>query len=69
MLVTIPQLHYIDLASYYLLPGFKVLTEPERNASVHSVLQHCTQDQLRFFHSLIATMIKQEEPKPLPGKR
>ncbi|KAJ3502760.1 hypothetical protein NLJ89_g8738 [Agrocybe chaxingu] len=45
---------------------FTVLTEPERNASIHSLLQHSTQDQLRFFVSLIQSMITPEEPKAAP---
>ncbi|KAF9528506.1 hypothetical protein CPB83DRAFT_854283 [Crepidotus variabilis] len=45
---------------------FKVLNEPERNAAINSLVQHSTQDQLRFFQSLISSMIKPEEPKATP---
>jgi len=45
---------------------FKVLNEHEKNASVHAFLQHSTQDQLRFFQSIITTMITPEVPKATP---
>ncbi|KXN90126.1 Protein VTS1 [Leucoagaricus sp. SymC.cos] len=40
---------------------FKVLSEPERTASVHTLLQHSTQDQIRFFMAVLQQMIKPEE--------
>jgi hypothetical protein len=45
---------------------FRVLTEPEKNSSVHSLLKHCSQDQLRFLQSIITSMIKPEEIKVTP---
>jgi hypothetical protein len=45
---------------------FRVLTEPERNSSIHSLLKHCSQDQLRFLQSIISSMIKPEETKVTP---
>jgi hypothetical protein len=45
---------------------FRVLSEPEKNASVHSLLKHCSQDQLRFLQSIITSMIKPEEAKVTP---
>jgi hypothetical protein len=45
---------------------FQVLDEPEKNASVHSFLKHCSQDQLRFLQSVISSMIKPEESKVTP---
>jgi hypothetical protein len=45
---------------------FRVLSEPEKNASVHSFLKQCSQDQLRFLQSIISSMIKPEEAKVTP---
>jgi len=44
------------------------LNENEKNASVNAFLQHSTQDQLKFFQSVIATMIAPEAPKATPGR-
>lgn len=52
----------------FLLPGFQVLSEPEKNASVHSLLKHCSQDQLRFLQSIVTSMIEPEETRVTPGK-
>lgn len=46
--------------------GFKVLSEPERTASVYTLLQHSTQEQVHFFMSVLQRMV---QPKPEPGKR
>lgn len=54
--------------SHVFQSGFRVLSEPEKNASVHSLLKHCSQDQLRFLQSIITSMIKPEEAKVTPGK-
>ncbi|KAF8973189.1 hypothetical protein BDZ97DRAFT_660412 [Flammula alnicola] len=45
---------------------FKVLNESERTAGLYTLLQHSTQDQLRFFMAVIQQMIKPEEPKAAP---
>ncbi|KAF8995476.1 hypothetical protein BDQ17DRAFT_1522127 [Cyathus striatus] len=42
---------------------FKVLSEPERTASVYTLLQHSSQDQIRFFIAILQQMIRPEEPK------
>lgn len=42
---------------------FKVLSEPERTASVYTLLQHSTQDQVLFFMSVLQRMV---QPKPEP---
>jgi hypothetical protein len=42
---------------------FKVLSEPERTASVYTLLQHSTQDQVHFFMSVLQRMV---QPKPEP---
>ncbi|KAF9467342.1 hypothetical protein BDZ94DRAFT_1156219 [Collybia nuda] len=43
---------------------FKVLPEPERTASVYSLLLHSNQDQIRFFISALQQMIRPDIPKP-----
>lgn len=48
--------------------GFKVLNEPERTAALYALLQHSTQDQIRFFMAVLQQMIRPEEPKAVPGK-
>ncbi|KAF5351900.1 hypothetical protein D9756_007479 [Leucocoprinus leucothites] len=40
---------------------FKVLSESERTASVYTLLQHSTQDQIRFFMAVLQKMIKPGE--------
>ncbi|KAF9453939.1 hypothetical protein P691DRAFT_811710 [Macrolepiota fuliginosa MF-IS2] len=40
---------------------FKVLSESERTASVYTLLQHSTQDQIKFFTAVLQRMIKPEE--------
>jgi hypothetical protein len=47
--------------------GFKVLNEPERTTALYTLLQHSTQDQLRFFVAVSQQMIRPEESKPSPG--
>jgi len=45
---------------------FKVLNEPERTAALYALLQHSTQDQIRFFMAVLQQMIRPEEPKAAP---
>ncbi|KAF9476371.1 hypothetical protein BDN70DRAFT_882550 [Pholiota conissans] len=45
---------------------FKVLNEPERTAALYSLLQHSSQDQIRFFVAVLQQMIKPEETKLAP---
>lgn len=46
--------------------GFKILNEPERTAALYTLLQHSSQDQIRFFAAVLQQMIKPEEPKAAP---
>jgi hypothetical protein len=46
---------------------FKVLNEPERTTAIYTLLQHSTQDQLRFFVAVSQQMIRPEESKPSPA--
>ena len=43
---------------------YKVLNEPERTASVYTLLLHSNQDQIRFYTSVLQQMAKPEEGKP-----
>jgi len=45
---------------------FKVLNEPERTTALYTLLQHSTQDQLRFFVAVSQQMIRPQESKPSP---
>jgi hypothetical protein len=45
---------------------FKVLNEPERTTALYALLQHSTQDQLRFFVAVSQQMIRPQESKPSP---
>jgi hypothetical protein len=45
---------------------FKVLNEPERTAALYTLLQHSTQDQIRFFVAALQQMIQPEVPKAVP---
>ncbi|TFK44481.1 hypothetical protein BDQ12DRAFT_620619 [Crucibulum laeve] len=45
---------------------FKVLSEPERTASLYTLLQHSTQDQIRFFIAILQQMVRPEEPSAPP---
>jgi hypothetical protein len=49
------------------LIGFKVLNEPERASVFYTLLQHLTQDQLRFFVAVLQQMIHPQKSKPSPG--
>ncbi|PFH52058.1 hypothetical protein AMATHDRAFT_2541 [Amanita thiersii Skay4041] len=42
---------------------FKVLSKPERTASVYTLLQHSDQDQIRFFISMLQQMLKTDNDK------
>lgn len=52
----------------WLSPGFKVLSEAERTASVYTLLQHSTQDQIKFFMAALQKMIKPEENEEANSK-
>jgi len=43
---------------------FKVLSEPERTASVYTLLLHSDQDQIRFYISVLQQMIRPDVIKP-----
>jgi len=43
---------------------YKVLPEAERTASVYTLLQHSSQDQIRFYISVLQQMIRPEVIKP-----
>lgn len=42
---------------------FKVLSEPQRTASVHTLLKHSNQDQIRFYLTVLQQMIQPEATK------
>ncbi|KAF4620275.1 hypothetical protein D9613_000336 [Agrocybe pediades] len=44
---------------------FKLLTEPEKTATLYSLIQGSTQEQLKFFGATIQTLIIPEEVKPV----
>ena len=50
------------------LIGFKVLNEPERTTALYTLLQHSTQDQLRFFVAILQQMIHLDHPQKSPGQ-
>lgn len=73
-LATIEKCNYFSSQSTNLLkpnwlsPGFKVLSEAERTASVYTLLQHSTQDQIKFFMVSLQKMIKPEENEEANSK-